>query len=212
MTADTSPPPLFKTAGRLEAFSDGVFAIAITLLILEIRVPSVEDASTPALLWHALLSRWPSYFAFLLSFGTIFVAWIGHHLMLQQVKVVTLSLVWTNALFLLFVTFLPFPTALVAEHLTHPSGSVAVAVYAASNAMNSLLYLRLSQATRFAAQGAEQEIRFAALNAWGGIVVCTGCIGLAFVTPIGALLLVAAVWVWWSLPRKTIQADRAPTP
>ncbi|ULH17082.1 DUF1211 domain-containing protein (plasmid) [Deinococcus sp. KNUC1210] len=197
----------FKSSGRLEAFSDGVFAIAITLLILEIRVPSVEDASTPPLLWHALISRWPSYFAFLLSFGTIFVAWIGHHLMLQQVKVVTLSLVWTNALFLLFVTFLPFPTALVAEHLTHPSGSVAVALYAASNAMNSFLYLRLSQVTRLAAQGADADpvIRFAALNAWGGMVVCLGCIGLAFVTPIGALLLVAAVWIWWSLPQRAAQ-------
>jgi len=202
---------MFKSAGRLEAFSDGVFAIAITLLILEIRVPSIEDASTPALLWHALLNRWPSYFAFLLSFGTIFVAWIGHHLMLQQVKVVTLPLIWTNALFLLFVTFIPFPTALVAEHLTHPSGSVAVAIYAACNAINSLLYLRLSQATRVAAEGADQEIKFAALNAWGGMVACTVGIALAFVTPIGALLLVAAVWVWWSLPRKSMQAPHTVT-
>lgn len=212
MTADPARPPFFKTAGRLEAFSDGVFAIAITLLILEIRVPSVEDASTPVLLWHALLHRWPSYFAFLLSFGTIFVAWIGHHLMLQQVKVVTIGLVWVNALFLLFVTFLPFPTALVAEHLTHPSGSVAVAIYAASNAMNSFLYLQLSRATRRAAAGAEEEIQFASLNAWVGMVICTACIGLAFVSPVGALLPVAAVWVWWSLPRKRMRVGQMVTP
>ncbi|WP_083939184.1 TMEM175 family protein [Deinococcus apachensis] len=81
-------PPVFHHTSRLEAFSDGVFAIAITLLILEIRVPEAGGGGG-AQLWAALLARWLSYFAFVLGFGTIFVAWVGHHLLLQNLRAVT---------------------------------------------------------------------------------------------------------------------------
>ncbi|WP_407570284.1 TMEM175 family protein [Deinococcus altitudinis] len=201
MTEPSNPTAFFRSPGRLEAFSDGVFAIAITLLILEIKVPSAHDASTVAELWRALLERWPSYFAFLLSFLTIFVAWSGHHLMVQQVKTVTLQLVWVNGFFLLVITFLPFPTALVAEHLTSPSGSLAVAVYAVTNAFSSLMYLCLYNVSN---QGRTEpnRLRYARLNALGGVAICTACIGLAFVSKGLALLLIGAVWVWWSLPRR----------
>ncbi|GGR33837.1 TMEM175 family protein [Deinococcus ruber] len=201
MTEPSNPTAFFRSPGRLEAFSDGVFAIAITLLILEIKVPSAHDASTVPELWRALLERWPSYFAFLLSFLTIFVAWSGHHLMMQQVKTVTLPLVWVNAFFLLVITFLPFPTALVAEHLTSLSGSLAVAVYAATNAFSSLMYLCLYNVSN---QGRTEpnRLRYARLNALGGVAICTACIGLAFVSKGLALLLIAAVWVWWSLPQR----------
>ncbi|WP_407538541.1 TMEM175 family protein [Deinococcus radiomollis] len=201
MTRPPNPTAFFRSPGRLEAFSDGVFAIAITLLILEIKVPSAHDASTVAELWRALLERWPSYFAFLLSFLTIYVAWSGHHLMVQQVKTVTLSLVWTNAFFLLVITFLPFPTALVAEHLTSPSGSLAVAVYAATNACSSLMYLCLYTVSN-QDRTAPNRLRYARLNALGGVAICVACVGLAFVSKTLALLLVGAVWVWWSLPRR----------
>ena len=93
MSKPPNPTAFFRSPGRLEAFSDGVFAIAITLLILEIKAPSTHDARAVAELWRALLERWPSCFAFVLSFLTIYVAWSGHHLMLQQVKTVTLPLV-----------------------------------------------------------------------------------------------------------------------
>ncbi len=201
MTKPSNPMTFFRSPGRMEAFSDGVFAIAITLLILEIKVPSTHDASTVAELWQALLERWPSYFAFLLSFLTIYVAWSGHHLMLQQVKTVMLPLVWANAFFLLFITFLPFPTSLVAEHLTSPSGALAVAVYAAINACISLAYLYLYTVT---SQGNTEpnRLRYVRLNALGGVVICLACVGLAFVSKVLALLLVGAVWVWWALPQR----------
>ena len=92
--------PLFNSSDRLEALSDGVFAIVITLLVLGLRVPPAKSAGSPALLWQALLGHWPSYFAFLLSFGTILIAWIGHHLVLQEVKTVSRALVWTNGFYL----------------------------------------------------------------------------------------------------------------
>ena len=68
-----------KELQRIEAFSDGVFAIACTLLILEITVPHVEDMTRPGALWPALKAVWPSFVAYLISFESIFIAWAGHH-------------------------------------------------------------------------------------------------------------------------------------
>ncbi len=129
--------------------------------------------------------------------------------MIQQVKTVTLPLVWTNGFFLLFITFLPFPTSLVAEHLTSPSGSLAVAIYAATNVCISLTYLYLYTVS---SQGDTEpsRLRYARLNALGGIAICSACIGLAFVSKMLALLLIGAVWVWWSLPQRVESPQAAP--
>jgi uncharacterized membrane protein len=76
-----------------------VLSIAVTLRVLELRVPSAEKATSPLALWRSLLEQWPSYFALLLSFGTIYAAWIGHHMTLQQIREVRPALVWVNGLF-----------------------------------------------------------------------------------------------------------------
>lgn len=99
--------------GRLEAFSDGVFAIAITLLVLEISVP--PDASDDLL--GAFFDQWPSYLAYLVSFATIGVTWLRHTAITHYLHGVDTSVVRLNLLLLLFVSFLPFPTRLVAEHI-----------------------------------------------------------------------------------------------
>lgn len=197
----------FRSSTRLEAFSDAVFAIAITLLILEIRVPSAEQAATPELLWKALQDRWPSYFAFLLSFGTILIAWIGHHLMLQGIVRVSQLLVWVNGLFLLLMTVLPFTTALVAEHLLRPSGTIATAVYAGLNVLNCMVYLLLARLTQAASLRRTRTSRFRILQALVSLVLSGGAVALAFVSPIGSLLLVAATWIWWCLPSLILPAD-----
>ena len=194
--------PSFSNSSRLEAFSDGVFAILITLLVLDIKVPSAADAGSPALLWSALLERWPSYFAFGLAFGTVLVAWVGHHLLVQNVRMVTTRLVYLNGLFLLTITFLPFPTALVAEHLTQPSAPLAAAVYAGVNALNSLTFWLLQLAVQAEPLNVDfDEVRgLHTLKAPLGVLFFTGAAFLAFVSPITSLLVVAAVWVWWALP------------
>jgi uncharacterized membrane protein len=107
--------------GRLEAFSDGVFAIAITLLVLEISVP--PDASDDLL--GAFFDQWPSYLAYLVSFATIGVTWLRHTAITHYLHGVDTIFVRLNLLLLLFVSFLPFPTRLVAEHIREnpPSAS-----------------------------------------------------------------------------------------
>ncbi|GAA2812321.1 TMEM175 family protein [Kitasatospora aburaviensis] len=116
-------------SGRVEAFSDGAFAIAITLLILEINVPAAHSGSE---LWHELGEQWPSYCAYVVSFLVIGVMWVNHHTVFTYIARVDRTLVFLNLLLLLVVAALPFPTALVAENLREPEASnVATAVYGA---------------------------------------------------------------------------------
>jgi uncharacterized membrane protein len=110
------------STGRIEAFSDGVFAIAITLLILEVKVPQMAEAS----LWHALLDEWPKFLAYAISFGVIGVFWIGHHIMFHYVKRSNRMLLWLNTVLLMFISAIPFAAALIGEYR---DSRIAVAAY-----------------------------------------------------------------------------------
>ena len=112
--------------GRILALSDGVFAIALTLLILEIAVPATtSEANLP----KVLLRLWPQYLAYVLSFVVIARFWVAHHQAFRLIARYDTTLVWLNLLLLMFVAFLPFPTAVLGEH----NGTAAAAVlYAAA--------------------------------------------------------------------------------
>lgn len=114
MTSIRRDPEEHANTGRLEAFSDGVFAIAITLLVLEIGVPHVDANKSLAVeLWHL----WPSYFGYAVSFLTIGVMWINHHAMFKDIDRQDHHLLVFNLLLLLSISFLPFPTAVLAEYM-----------------------------------------------------------------------------------------------
>ena len=118
-----------KETARVEAFSDGVFAIAITLLILEIKVPHVDAADG---LRSTLPHLWPSFLAYVASFMTIGVMWLNHHRLFTLIDKCDDGLMALNLLLLFGVTWLPFPTALLAEHLRGPDVRIAGIVYAAT--------------------------------------------------------------------------------
>jgi uncharacterized membrane protein len=120
-----------NATARIESFSDGVFAIAITLLVLEIKVPSNTVVATTGL-YQSLLGLWPSYLAFLTSFATILVIWVHHHWIFVLVHKYDHSLFYLNGLLLLFVTFIPFPTALLSEYLLHSDARIAANFYTAT--------------------------------------------------------------------------------
>jgi uncharacterized membrane protein len=99
-----------KETGRLEAFSDGVFAIAITLLILEIKVPHAQELGPGTGLGAALLRLWPSYLAFVTSFATILGMWVHHHRLFTHIRRIDHTFLFWNGLLLFLVTVVPFPT------------------------------------------------------------------------------------------------------
>jgi len=114
---------------RLEAFCDGVFAIALTLLILEVRLPSTESIGSTAELWRALQRLSPSLFAFVLSFGVILITWVNHHATLKLVKKSSVSFIYANGFLLLTVVLIPFPTGLLGEFLLTDHAGPAVVLY-----------------------------------------------------------------------------------
>ncbi|HEU0163911.1 MAG TPA: TMEM175 family protein [Thermomicrobiales bacterium] len=122
---------------RLEAFSDGVFAIAITLLIIEVKVPEVESGA----LWHALRDQWSSYAGFVVSFLVIGVIWVNHHTMFDTIVKADEKLLFLNLILLMVVAFIPFPTALLAHYLeAGHDAHVAAYVYSATMLAMGLAY------------------------------------------------------------------------
>ena len=101
------------STSRTEAFSDGIFAIAATLLVLELKVPQVE----PGGLADALLESWPSYATYVVSFLTIGIIWVNHHAVLDRIREVNRPLLFMNLMFLMAVAAIPFPTALLGDYL-----------------------------------------------------------------------------------------------
>ncbi len=124
--------------GRLEAFSDGVFAIAMTLLVLDIKVP--HDLPEGASLAEALVRQWPTYLAFLTSFATIGIMWINHHRLFRLIARTDHTLLLLNVLLLLVVTFVPFPTSLVAAYVLRPERHVAAMVYSGTAILIAVFY------------------------------------------------------------------------
>jgi uncharacterized membrane protein len=119
-----------KDTTRIEAFSDGVFAIAITLLVLERHVPKPEDLGAGGLL-AALAAQWPSYFGFILSFFTILIMWFNHHKLFSHIRHSDHVLPYANGFLLFFITLTPWPTALMADYIGKPQERVATSVFAA---------------------------------------------------------------------------------
>lgn len=112
---------------RAEAFSDGVFAIAITLLVLNLRLPAPAPGCKSV--GCEFLAAWPSYFAYVVSFLTIGIMWMNHHTILGHVTRVDRPLLVLNLLLLMGVAAVPFPTEVVAAHLVHPGGAAAAFAY-----------------------------------------------------------------------------------
>jgi uncharacterized membrane protein len=118
---------------RLETFSDGVFAIAATLLILEIKLP--ERSS----LTHELLHLWPSYGAYAISFVTIGIMWINHHAVFEQINRINRTFLVINVFFLMVIAFIPFPTHVLAAHL-HDQPRPAAFFYGLTNLLMAAAY------------------------------------------------------------------------
>jgi uncharacterized membrane protein len=205
--------PTEKETGRLEAFSDGVFAIGMTLLVLDFKVP--KPAELPAGpgpfgthgLLAALVAQWPTLLAYLTSFATILVMWVNHHLLFGLIRRTDHLFLYLNGLLLLCVTFVPFPTALLAAYFERRGATAAAALYSATffviAVIFNLLWRYASRGRRLLDRAApaaviaeiDRSYRFgpplyalafalAFLNLTASVVTCLGLAGFFSVTGI----------------------------
>jgi len=189
-----------EATDRLEAFSDGVFAVAITLLVLDLSV-----RSSPGHLAHALLAEWPHYATYVVSFLTVGIIWTNHHRQFERIERADHPLRMLNLLLLLFVTLIPFPTGLLASHFQTPSDEeVAAIAYSCSLLAMGLAffatYYWASRAGLFAAWVDAGDVRYYRWRNIRGLGVYVAAIAVAFVSAPVSLALCGLDAVYFALP------------
>jgi uncharacterized membrane protein len=198
--------------GRVEAFSDGVFAVAITLLVLGIRVPSTNGS-----LIGALADQWPAFAAFAISFLVIGIVWVNHHTLFHLLSYTDRVLLFMNLGLLMSIVLIPFVTELFANYVATGGSQAtgAASLYNASMLLmgmsfqscvlwvshhHNLLRERLAPLTR------GQQVRYGL-----GPIAYLACIPLSFVSPVVVLLIDAVVAVYYVFDQASVQRDEAIT-
>jgi uncharacterized membrane protein len=188
----------------LEAFSDGVIAVAITLLVLDIKVPNPADT---ARLGHALAHMWPTYAAYVTSFITIGIIWINHHAMISRLREADHVILTLNLLLLLTIGVLPFATSLMATYLRENQGQhLAAAVYAGALLLMSIAFIVLNRHIllrkhHYLRGQLSDERRRQILTRGGiGLIPYAVATALAPVSSYATLVICGAVAVFYALP------------
>jgi len=185
------------TTGRLEAFSDGVFAIAATLLIL-----GVHETAGP--LGRSLLHIWPSYVAYAVSFVTIGIIWVNHHTVFGQVANVDRRFLLINVTFLMLVAFIPFPTGLVAAHLRGSELEPAALAYGATLTVTAVLFNTLwfyaATGDRLLKPDADRRVVSGISRSYlpGPFIYLTATL-VALASPIASVIMYAAITIFYVL-------------
>ena len=189
--------------GRVEAFSDGVFAVAITLLIFNIQV----DKGAPGQLFSALLAAWPKYAAYVASFLTIGVMLMNHHGLFTRISWLDRPLLFLNLLLLMAIVFLPFPTAQLGANILVPQDAPTAASFYAASAVLIAVFFNAFWAYLFTHPDllSPDVDREAALRSWPrfsiGLLAYLICIPLGQVSPIGVIIVCAAMAVYYAFER-----------
>jgi uncharacterized membrane protein len=198
--------------GRAETFSDGVFAIAATLLVLEFAVNRRHGA--PSLGHQLLHDLWPSYLAYATSFLTIAIIWINHHHVMELIERVDRTFLFITALLLLVVAFIPFPTRLVAESLqTHRDGRAAVYAYGVTLLLMAVIFNVLWTYARRNRRLLGDEVPEATIRAVNracgiGIPLTALVLALATWTPLGGVVFAFSLSAFY-LPGVTLLFARS---
>jgi uncharacterized membrane protein len=177
---------------RLETFSDGVFAIAATLLVLELSVSSSDE------LGHALLHIWPQYLAYITSFVTIGIIWMNHHHTVSLIARTDRTMLFINNLLLLTIAFLPFPTKLVGDYLRGDGEQAAALAYAGTLVVMAILHQVWWQYARRNRRLIADETPDAALRAVDrayrpGVPMYAAVFVVAFFSPLAAVVVTFAI-------------------
>ena len=186
---------------RLEAFSDGVFAIALTLLIIELKAPAADGLASASDLWHALEDLLPEAFAFLLSFGIVLIGWVNHHEGMKLVSRSTGRFLYANGFMLLTMVIIPFPTALLGKHLFTEHAAPAVVLYSLMCALQGVAWFVMGRTTLAQSlardEAAETKIRRANRDSMFAFAFYTACAIVAVWLPTAIAMVITATWIIW---------------
>ena len=193
-----------NATARLETFSDGVFAVAITLLVLNLHV-----TAAPGHLAHALGKEWPYYATYIVSFLTIGIIWMNHHGQWERIERADRTLMMLNLVLLMFVTLIPFSTGLLAGHLHAPSDQhVAAAVYAGSLLAMGVSFLATNiwafRARLFSERIIERHFGYLIRRNALGLCVYLLAVAVAFANATISLVLDGLTAVYYTYPGKTL--------
>lgn len=186
---------------RLEAFCDGVFAIALTLLIIDIKIPSTEKINSTAEFWQALKHITPSIFAFVLSFVIILITWVNHHKALKLGNKSSDSFIYANGFLLLTVVIMPFPTSLLGEYILTDHAAPAVILYESTMALQSLGWILIVNAALKDRLGKSEkatlQIRKNGQFGYFAFALYTLCAVIAIWFPLSIAILTTITWIFW---------------
>jgi uncharacterized membrane protein len=187
---------------RIEAFSDGVFAVAITLLVLNFKVTGMH----PYELRIQVLGQWPHLLAYILSFVIVGVYWVAHHSLFHFVEKTNRSLLWVNNLFLMTIAFLPFPAGLLGQF---PSSQVSIVLYGctlmAANTLLTLECLYTSRASLMRTGTPFEFRRLAARLTFAPVLVYGLAVGFSFFNLVVPLFLFAGVPLFFIIPNRLVE-------
>jgi uncharacterized membrane protein len=195
---------------RLVFFSDAVFAIAMTLLVLDIKLPEVAEESD---ILPELLGLWPQYFAYVLSFLIIALNWFGHHRKFRVITRFDSRLLWINMLLLLLIAFVPFPTSLLSDFDPQPS---TVILYAATVGSISLvqawLWIHAYRAGLMSDEVDDEMHRYVRRGLWPVAVVFLASIPIALFAPVWAMYFWILMWPISQLMDRVGLSRQRPSP
>jgi uncharacterized membrane protein len=194
--------PRIEGTGRVEAFSDGVIAIIVTLLIFEVRLPDVPPGASSERFWEALVSIAPKLGSFALSFATVAIYWVNHHHFFSGITHTDWKLLWLNNLLLFFLSIVPFTTAVLGDHLDQP---IAIALYALDLGLAAAAFSIMGRYVLFVGRLVDEAIpegdrRTEFRRSLIGTVAYLVCVPIAFIAPVVAIALFVALPITYVVP------------
>jgi uncharacterized membrane protein len=196
-------PDGIASSSRLETFADGVFAIAITLLVLEIHIP---DAGEPV--WQTIRDQWPSFLAYITSFLTIGTMWANHHRIFTVIRGTTYGFLFVNVLLLMPIAFLPYPTAVVARHWFEGKDQVvpAMLLYGGTMALIAIVFGLLWAYASSHGLVPQEAVNLRAVRRRGEVIyrlaplIYVGGALAAIISPVISLAVFLALALYWAFP------------
>ena len=210
MTTANLPEQIDSTS-RIEAFSDGIFSVAITLLAIDLKAPLLETISNHNLL-DSTLERWPEYLAVVSSFASVLLMWMSHHEIFKKVAKVDVSLMLANGLLLLLIIGVPYPTSIMSRYILTDASHYAAAFFAGYSALINLAFWILWRVVAHNRRLLKHTVSEKTITTFTramsmGVPVYVVIALVAFISPLGSVLLCNAMWIYWSFASMKMQLN-----